>query len=155
MATKSKTATKKVATKKAPVKAVKSTKTTKSVKTVKAVKPAVVKQPVVHEHDCGCGCGHHCCCGNRWVVIGIKAAVLVIVFLLGCFTSALIMHGGHKGPMRHIDFDAKGCVVLESVKCPKLLETLATADSNADGCISKDELKAAHEEMHKAQRPSK
>ena len=152
MATKSKTATKKVATKKAPVKAVKSTK---SVKTVKAVKPAVVKQPVVHEHDCGCGCGHHCCCGNRWVVIGIKIAVLAVVFLLGCFTSALIMHDGHKGP-RPVDFDAKGCVVLESVKCPKLLETLATADSNADGCISKDELKAAHEEMRKAHvRPSK
>lgn len=130
-----KTAAKKTVAKKAVAK-----KTT-------AVRKAPVA-PVMQEHECHCG-GHCHCCGNRFMGCLVKLVVLCIVFLLGCIASPWVMGRMHKPMMPRVQFNENGCVVLESVKCPKMLEVLATADDNADGCISKVEFKTAMKEMHK------
>ncbi len=113
--------------------------------------------PMVETHECQCAhchCGCHCGCGNRFVKFCIKLIVLAMVFCLGCIASPWVMrNGGHMKMMRHIQFDNNGCVVLETVQCPKLLANLATADDNADGCISKVELRHAMKEMRHPQQP--
>ena len=73
-----------------------------------------------------------------------------MVFLAGAVSAPWLMRGAHKSMMRHIQFDDNGCVMLESIKCPKLLERLATADDDANGCISRVELKTALRDMHHA-----
>ena len=123
---------------------------TKKVVTKKAVvKPVAAKQLVdAPKHECNCGC--HCCCrGHRFIGVCIKIIILCIVFLLGCVSAPWLMKKGHDSMMRHIVFDDNGCVVLESIKCPKLLETLATSDDDANGCISREELEGAIKEMHR------
>ncbi len=116
-----------------------------------AAKPVVA--PVAPAHDCGCGCGHHCCCGggHRFIGFCIKIVILCMVFLLGCMSAPWVMKKLNRPMMHNFKFDDNGCLVLESVKCPKLLETLATSDDNADGCISRVELKKAMVMMHKDQ----
>lgn len=147
--------TKKSTTKKSvKTTAAKATKTTKRSTTVRAA----VATPVTPVHECGCGadckcggkCGCKCCGGCGLIRFFIKLIVLCMVFLLGCISAPWFMHNGHKSMMRHVQFDENGCVVLESVKCPKMLEALATADDNADGCISRVELKSVFKEMHNA-----
>ena len=69
--------------------------------------------------------------------------------MCGMAVAPLFMRDMPKSPMHDMKFDDSGCVILESVTCPKMLETLATADENADGCVSKEEIRAA---MH-AHRP--
>ena len=133
---KTKPATKKVVAKKATAKTV-------------AAKPVAAKQLVdapMHECHCGCNC---CCRGHRFIGFCIKVIILCIVFLLGCVSAPWLMRKGHDSMMRHIAFDDNGCVVLESIKCPKLLETLATSDDDANGCISREELESAMKEMRK------
>ena len=61
----------------------------------------------------------------------------------------ILNRGAHMNMMRHIQFDENGCVVMSSIKCPKLLADLATADNDANGCISKAELKQVIKEMHR------
>ena len=98
---------------------------------------------------CGCGCHCMCCRGHRFIGVCIKLIILCMIFLLGCVSGPWIVRNAHQSAMRHIDFDDNGCVVLESVKCPKLLETLATSDNDADGCISHAELQDAIAELHR------
>ena len=137
-----KSTTKKSVVKSAPVKSA-TKKTTR-----------VVARPVEPVAECKCGQGCHCCCcrGYRFIGLCIKVVILCIVFLLGCLSAPWFMRNVDKGVMHNIKFDDNNCVVLESIKCPKLLETLATADDNADGCISRIELKKAMHEMHKGMR---
>ena len=49
-----------------------------------------------------------------------------------------------------MQFDDNGCVILESVTCPKMLEVIATADADANGCVTHDEIRAAKHQMHHA-----
>lgn len=108
--------------------------------------------PVVETHECHCGGHCHCCCGcgNRFISFCIKLVVLCMVFLLGCIASPWLMrNGGHMNMMRHIQFDDNGCVVVSSIKCPKMLEALATADNDANGCITRAELRRVMKEMHR------
>ena len=120
---------------------------------------ADVRDEQMHEQTCNCGCGCHCGCGcgtcrgHRVIGWCIKIVVLCIVFLLGCVSSQWLVGGGHKkSMMRDIRFDDNGCVILESVKCPKLLEVLSTADDDANGCISRAELKNAMHDMKREHR---
>ena len=115
-----------------------------------ATKRVVAKNQPVDAPKHECNCGNHCCCchGGGFFGILIKIIILCMVFLLGCISAPWLMRNPHKHMMNHIKFDDNGCVVLDSIKCPKLLESLATADDNADGCISKMELRNAMSEMH-------
>ena len=136
---KTKPAIKKAAVKKAPVKSAKTVakKQVKKTTVRPTIKPVVVA-PVE------CGCDKHCCCcrGRSFIGFCIKVVILCIVFLLGCISAPWLMRGAHQSMMRHIEFSDNGCVVMESVKCPKMLEVLATADVNNDGCVSREEFKA-------------
>ena len=47
-----------------------------------------------------------------------------------------------------MQFDDNGCVILESVTCPKMLEVIAMADTDANGCVTRDEIHSAKHNMH-------
>ncbi len=113
--------------------------------------PVVADVPQMHECACGgaCHCGCGCGCGHRFIKFCIKLIVLCMVFFLGCIASPWLVKNPGRHMMRNIAFDDNGCVVLETVKCPKLLESLATADDDANGCISRAELKSAMHEMRR------
>lgn len=141
-----KTATKKPVAKKAVAKKPVAKKTvTKRV----ARKPRVVVAPVVDTKPvCACGDNCHCCCcrGHRFLRWGIRVILLCIVFVCGMAVAPLFMRDM---PQKHMQFDDNGCVILESVTCPKMLEVLATADTDANGCITRDEIRAAkHNARH-------
>lgn len=123
---------------------------TKRVATKPTKKVVRATAPVVEKTSCACGNKCHCCCcrGHRFVRFGIKVIVLCVVFMCGMAVAPLFMRDMPKSPMHNMKFDDSGCVVLESVTCPKMLETLATADENADGCISRDEIRAAMHAHH-------
>lgn len=136
-------ATKKT-TKKAPVKKVAAKKpVAKKTVAKKTTKPVEVVTPVIHE----CPCGGHCTCGCHgrfWK----KFLILVIVFALGG-VCAMYFYKPHM-PKHHIKFDDNGCLISESVKCPKMLEALAAADVDMNGCITREEMHAMKKAMHKA-----
>lgn len=116
-------------------------------KTVKKVSRPVapVADVTMMAHECHCGC---CCCrGHSFIKFCIKLVVLCMVFFLGCLSAPWFMQKADSGMMRHIKFDDNGCVMMEKVKCPKMLEKLSAADTNADGCISHTELKSSFEQM--------
>jgi len=115
--------------------------------TKKTVKPVA---PVVETNTCACGDKCHCCCcrGHHFVRLGIKVILLCLVFMCGMAVAPLFMRDMPKSPMHDMKFDDSGCVILESVTCPKMLETLATADENSDGCVSRDEIRAAMHAHH-------
>ncbi len=123
-----------------------------------AKKPVAKKvaAPVVSEvHTCGCGheckCAHRCGCGfGRFV---LKLIVFLVVFAMGYACAKMEPCG--KGPkhMPRAQFD-NGCLVMESVKCPKFAEKLAAADMNADGCIDVKEYRTVKKQMRPA-RPAR
>lgn len=125
--------------KKAPVKKVAAKKTVAK----KAPKNVEVAAPVVHE----CPCGGHCACGchgHFWK----KFLLLIVVFVLGGLC-AMYFCKPHM-PKHHIKFDDNGCLISESVKCPKMLESLMAADVDANGCITRDEMHVMKKTMRKA-----
>ena len=119
-------------------------KTTKKVKTTKkTVKPAVAATPVAHE----CPCGGECKCGCHHGKFK-KFVVLVIVFLIGFAVAKMTCchRGMHGMPKMQPVFD-NGCLVVESIKCPKMQEALANADVDMNGCITVDEFRAVKKSM--------
>lgn len=115
----------------------------------KPVKP--VATPVVEKTACACGEHCHCCCcrGHRFLRLGIKVILICVVFMCGMAVAPLFMHNGNgHHPMK---FDDNGCVILESVTCPKMLEVIATADEDANGCVTHQEMRAAKHKMHHAE----
>lgn len=149
---------KKVATKPAAKKTtVKKTPSARpAVKKVVAA-PSVVTAPVenvVHEcgHECGCQCKCH---GGKFGRFVRKLLLALIIFVLG-FAAANVFCGngprGMRGP--RVDF-VNGCVDMASVKCPQLVQMLSTADANADGCIARDEYRAAKREFRRAMRAAR
>ena len=121
-------------TKKAPAK--------KAVK--KVVKPVVAPKPVaeIPMPDPYC----HCTKRKRNCIL---TCVFIGAFLLGFFTyHVFFCNGHHFRPKPHFEF-VNGCLNTESIKCPKMLEELPMIDTDHDGCITHEELRAAKEEMHK------
>jgi len=134
-----KPAAKKVA-KKAPAK--------KSVKQV--VKPAVAPKAVVSQiplPDPYC----HCTKRKRNCIL---TCVFTCSFLLGMLVYHMFFCDGH-----HVRFKPSlqfenGCLNVQSVKCPKLLEELPAIDINQDGCVTREEMRAAKKAArHGAPRP--
>lgn len=124
-------------------------KTTKKVIAKKAA-PAV-------EHKCMCAENCNCHCHGRAHLIKHIIA-WAIIFALGMVCGKMMNCGGHHGmkhmPQMHPVFE-NGCLKMDSIECPKMVEKLATADINGDGCISMEEYKAVKKEMNKEMRDHK
>lgn len=127
----------------------------KATKKVAVKKPTVKAAPVM-EHECTCG-GHCHCHGRAHCLKHI--VILALVFALGMVVGKFLPCGhGHKPmPQMHPVF-VNGCLDMESIACPKMQEKLATADVNADECISIEEYRAVKQAMkpaHKGMRGPK
>lgn len=153
-----KPAVKKAPVKKAPVKKAAAKKA--PVKTVAA--PAVEEKVVMTApmaapcaQDCGCNGGKKCKCGGFGRFLK-KLVIFLVIFALG-FTAAKFctmhkMHRGFGGP--RVEF-VNGCADVSKIACPEMAAKIAAADVNGDGCISKEEFKAAKKEMRKEMRGCK
>lgn len=127
-------------------------KTTKPAAKKAPVKKTVAKKvvaPVAHECQCGhkCTCGHECHCGCHGHFFR-KAIVLLFVFALGCVSAHYLYKPQPKMNHMPYKFDDNGCLVMDSVKNPKLQEALATADTDANGCVSRKEFFIARKSLH-------
>ena len=125
-------------------------------KTVKktTIKKAAVKSAPVMENKCECAGHCHCHGSAHWVK---HVVVWAIIFALGMVCGKLVCCGGHGPkhmPKMHPVF-VNGCLDMESIKCPKMQEKLATADVDGNECISVAEYKAVKKEMFKAMRKHK
>ena len=126
----------------------KTKKTTKRTTTKRVVKPVVAPAkapaPELHEHHCGCKCTPL-----------KKAFYLGGMFILG-FVAAYFLacpcHHHHKmkmGMHRMHPVFVNGCLDMQSVKCPKMAEELANADTDANGCISEEEFRTVKHAMRR------
>lgn len=122
----------------------------------KAPAKKVVVAPVVEKFPCGCdkgcACGGECACAKKKCTFGrfLKKLVLVlIIFALG-FASAKMCCNGKRGKMGPRPEFENGCLV---VKCPKLAEMVPMMDTDANGCVSREEFKAARKHMKRGPRP--
>ena len=111
-------------------------------------KKAPVKNTPVMEPVCKCGegCRCHCHCGAHLVK---HLIVWAIIFALGMVCGKMLDcgHGKHM-PKMHPVFE-NGCLKMDSIQCPKMVEKLANADVNGDSCISVEEFKTINKEMRK------
>ena len=137
-----------------PTKTVKKTPAKKPAK--KVVKPAVAPKPVAEEiplPDPYC----HCTKRKRNMIL---TCVFIGSFLLGMLVFSIFFCGcDHHKRMPRPHF-VNGCMDVESVKCPKMLEALPAMDTDNNGCITRAELRAAkramrhhHEEAPVAEEP--
>ena len=126
-------------------------KTTKKSVKKTTVRNVAVKPAPVMEHKCECGEHCHCHGSAHWVK---HVIVWAIIFALGMVCGKLVCCGGHG--MKHMSkmhpVFVNGCLDMESVKCPKMQEKLATADVDGNECISVEEFKAVKKEMRKDMR---
>lgn len=105
------------------------------------------KKPEMHECHCGASCGCGCHCGKFK-----KFIVLLIVFILGFAVAKLTCCRGHRHmPKMEPKFE-NGCLVMDSIKCPKMLEDLSRADIDMNGCITRAEFDTAVKPMHHGMR---
>jgi len=106
-------------------------KTTK--KTIKktSVKP-VMKEIPLPDPYC------HCTKRKRNTILTcvFAASLLLGMFIAHMFFCPVCPHKAKP----HVQFDENGCAVVESIKCPKMLESLPMIDVNHDGCITKQEM---------------
>ncbi len=101
------------------------------------------RAPEMHECHCGASCGCGCHCGKFK-----KFIVLLIVFILGFAVAKLTCCRGHRYmPKMQPKFE-NGCLVLDSIKCPKMKQDLVFADTDMDGCISQIEFDSVKKSMH-------
>lgn len=145
---KSAPAKKPVAKKAAPKKVVKAaTKPT----SVKAPKAPVMMAPATNNCHCGpnCQCVNVCKCRGAKFARIIKKLIIALILLAIGFVAGSHLYGprGPRGP--RIEFAANGCMVEESVKCPKLIDALPAMDINQDGCITREEFRAVKQQMRR------
>ncbi len=116
-------------------------------RTVKRPAMAEIPAPEMHECKCGTSCGCGCHCGKFK-----KFIVLLIVFALGFAVAKLTCcRGHHHMPKMEPKFE-NGCLVMDSIKCPKKQSELVFADTDMDGCISRVEFDSVKKSMHKKMR---
>jgi len=127
--------------------------------TKKTVAKKVVATPVVEKFPCGCdscdkgcACGGECMCAKKKCTFGrfLKKLVLVlIIFALGFATAKMSCcdKRGKMGPRPEFE---NGCLV---VKCPKLAEMVPMMDTDANGCVTREEFKAARKHLKRAPQP--
>ena len=126
--------------------------TKKTVKKTTVKKAAVKKAPVIEQKcECAENCKCHCHGSAHWVK---HVIVWAIIFALGMVCGKMVCCGGHGPkhmPKMHPVF-VNGCLDMESIKCPKMQEKLASADVDGNECISVEEFKAVKKEMKKEMR---
>ena len=101
--------------------------------------------------DAGCACGGECACTKKKCTFGrfLKKLILVlIIFALG-FAAAKMCCCDKPGKMGPRPEFENGCLL---VKCPKLAEMVPMMDTNHDGCVSREEFRAARKAMNRAPR---
>ncbi|MBO5663050.1 MAG: hypothetical protein J6S12_04305 [Alphaproteobacteria bacterium] len=136
-----KTATKKTVAKKTVSKPAATKKTVAK----KAPVKKVVSAPVAEMYECGCAHGCAChghCCDKKKCTFGRflkKLVVFLIIFALG-FATAKLCCFDKRGKMPFRPEFENGCLV---VKCPKMAEKVAMMDVNHDGCVNREEFRAA------------
>ncbi len=100
---------------------------------------AAVSQPApVVESNCCCGC--HASCGHKMK----RFFVLVIVFVLGWLACSYCCFGPKGMGMRlhhRNNMFVEGCLDTMKMGSPEKTQAVLAADTNADGCITKDEWK--------------
>lgn len=117
----------------------------KNVAAKKAPAKKVMSAPVVEMHECGCAHGCAChghCCGKKKCSFGRflkKLVVFLIIFALG-FATAKLCCFDKRGKMSFRPEFENGCLV---VKCPKMADKVAMMDINKDGCVNREEFRAA------------
>lgn len=152
-----KTVTKKTTAKKTTTRATSVKPAPKAVKTPKATTPCME-----HIHECKCGanchcgdncqCGAKCKCGGKFGRIVKKLIIALILLALGFAAAKLCCcDKGMRGP--RVQFADNGCMVEETVKCPKLLELLPAMDINQDGCITREEYREIKHQLRNASQP--
>ena len=102
--------------------------------------------------DKGCACGGECVCAKKKCTFGCflkKLILFLIIFVLG-FVAAKMCCCDKRGKMGPRPEFENGCLV---VKCPKMAEMVPMMDTDANGCVSREEFKAAHKHMKRAPRP--
>ena len=100
--------------------------------------------------DAGCACGGECACAKKKCTFGrfLKKLILVlIIFALG-FAAAKMCCCDKRAGKPYPEFE-NGCLV---VKCPKMAEKVPMMDANNDGCVSREEFRAARKAMNRAPR---
>ena len=137
-------------------KTIKKNSTKKPVAKKVASKPVTTKKatakkaaPVVEAYECGCahGCACHGHCGHKKCTFGRfvkKLIIFLIIFAMG-FASAKLCCMNKRPKMPHPEFE-NGCLV---VKCPKMAEKIQMMDTNNDGCVNRDEFRAARKMFRK------
>ena len=114
----------------------------------KTVKPVV--KPVVDEiplPDPYC----HCTKRKRNMIL---TCVFTGALIIGFVISQLFFCGCcHKKHMPRVQF-VNGCVDVNSIKCPKMLEDLPAMDTDNDGCVTRTELRAAKKMMRHHKKPT-
>lgn len=145
--------TKKTTAKKTVTKTVAAKKTTVKKATIKKAPAKKVMAPAADKFPCGCdkgcACGGDCVCAKKKCTLGrfLKKLILVlIIFALG-FASAKMCCCHKRAKMGPRPMFENGCLV---VKCEKMAEKVAMMDTNADGCVTREEFKAAHKHMKRA-----
>lgn len=126
-------------------------KTTKRTTTKRVVKPVVAAAPAhapeLHEMHCGCKCTPL----KKAFYLG---GMFILGFLVAYFFVCPCHKFGPKMPRMHPVF-VNGCLDVESIKCPKMQERLATADVDANGCITAEEFRTIKHAMRREMREDK
>jgi len=127
-------------------------KITKKMVKKPVVKKSAVKPMPVMEHKCECGENCNCHCHGRAHLLK-HIMVWAIIFALGLVCGKLLgcNHGMKHMPKLNPVFE-NGCLKMDSVNCPKMLEKLANADVDGNGCVSLEEYKAIKKDMKKEMR---
>ena len=122
-------------------------------KTTKVVEPVVETYPCGCKAGCACGghCAEHVCCEKKKCTFGRflkKVIVFLIIFAMG-FAAAKICCFNKPGKMGPRPEFENGCLVI---KCPKMAERAEMMDTNKDGCINREEFRAARKHFKKGPR---
>lgn len=114
-------------------------------------KRAQIKSAPVMEHRCECGENCHCHCHGmaHWIK---HLIVWAIIFALGMVAGKTMNCGHHKQMPKINPVFENGCLKMDSIRCPKMLEKLANADADGNNCISLQEYKVIKKEMRKDMR---
>ena len=98
-------------------------------------KPVMADLPLPETAYC------HCTKRKRNMIL---TCTIITSFAVGFMVSHLFVcdahHFKHNGP--RFQYAENGCLKIESIKCPKMLENLPAIDVNQDGCITKEEMHA-------------
>ena len=114
-------------------------------------RPITMESPASEMHECQCGASCGCRCGCHCGKFK-KFIVLLIVFALGFAVAKITCCRGHRHmPKMQPKFE-NGCLVMDSVKCPKMQSELIFADTDMNGCITRAEFDSMKKSMHKKMR---